>query len=212
MADPQKKKPMSAKRLAYEEQRRADKKAKHEANKIGYRQLRKERHAVLKVNISGVDFDPTLDYAGYKFTEAQVRTFFNLVSRRVPVHQMGDKFGLPNAQYMWMAIGVEGHPINEAYNRGKAKSVADLEERVESLGRRAQLAKLKTVRQRDGAYGYTEVEVREVDRSPIAIDVHKWTLGHYRPDKHGKNAIAGTGEKNEQLEALFQALMKGPVE
>ncbi len=123
--------------------------------------------------------------------------------------------GMPSLYRMLRWLGDDTHPFKDCHARAKQSLVPLYEEMAQSIAMNPNLTVTRIEKQvltKDGDL-VDVVETRHADnveRSRLAVDTMRWSLGHLKPKKHGRAPDLEGGGPNEQLEGLFAALKAGP--
>ena len=210
--------PKIDKRVVRKEQARQTAKAVREARRAEYhaKRVAMEKDAAKPLPSLKVANDgrPTYD----QMTDEQLEWFEEQVCLGTFVkHMPGMRADFPSEWQLWKGIGNEHSKLHALYARGKQIAVARREELIEETAATPIPGEVVTEGQRVTKDGdvVNVVEVRRADmveHRRLLIDTHKWALAHIRPRKHGRQADVEAGKPNEQLKALFDALMQGPAE
>lgn len=129
--------------------------------------------------------------------------------------QLGTLPQCPPRRIMAGWVVDEQHPFHKLYYRGKELCSVLMEERA-VVAATTSLVGVRRRRyqsvDREGDIHDLEEEIEfdNVERSRLVVGAYQWALEHLMPKRWGRRPE--TGQSNEQLEALFQALKAGPVD
>jgi hypothetical protein len=163
------------------------------------------------------DPDPDLKRMHYEeMTEEQLAWFLREVTKGAAVKLMpGRRSDFPSEYELWKGIGDETSRLSKLYAQGKQLAVARIEEQIAEVSSTPQFGEIVIQRQVPTKFGIEDtVEVRKVEmlgHRTLLVDTLKWQLAHIRPKKHGRQPDVGGDGSNDQLKALFGALMSGPA-
>ena len=202
-----------AKRAKAKAAKRAIKKsAYHKARKAVEKEIQVEKGSKSAVILSaaGPLGDPE------EYSEKLGEALTALIATGNSLDAISQMPGMPSMYRLLCWINDEAHPFSLRYTRAKKMLVALYEERVQLAATQPEQFTIITRKKGIAAAGPVDtVEERVIDntaRSLLKMQAYQWTLSHLLPRKHGRLASLGSGGKNEQLEALFQALKSGPAE
>lgn len=147
----------------------------------------------------------------------KLEEFENLVTAGVSIRRLGSSefMSYPNEPTLWRAVaGDTPYPeIRKAYENGKARREALLEEEIEAISRTPAVLEttiVKEVIDRDGQV-QTLTEKRYTDsiqHRQLLVNTAKWNLSWMNPKKHGPKPDQAPTDKLGELKTFFDELDK----